>query len=61
MTPNFKANSLARPARSRVRSVSGLLNTTEGPRYISMISNGSETPNTVIGQLLRRTRQEGCA
>lgn len=44
-----------------VRSVSGLLNTTEGPRYISMISNGSEAPNTVIGQLLRRTRQEGCA
>lgn len=39
-----------------VRSVSGLLNTPAGPRYISMISNGSSAPNTVIGQLLRQTR-----
>ena len=43
-----------------VRSVSGLLNTSEGPRYISMISNGSAAPNSVIGQLLRQTRQGAC-
>lgn len=39
-----------------VRSVSGLLDTSSGPRYISMISNGSAAPNSVMGQLLRQTR-----
>lgn len=36
-----------------VRSISGILQTSDGPRYVSMISNGSVRPNTVIGQILR--------
>ena len=38
---------------SGVRSISGILQTADGPRYVSMISNGSTRPNTVIGQILR--------
>lgn len=38
---------------SGVRSISGILQTADGPRYVSMISNGSSQPNTVIGQILR--------
>ena len=38
---------------SGVRSISGILQTADGPRYVSMISNGSSRPNTVIGQILR--------
>lgn len=36
-----------------VRSISGVLITAGGPRYVSAISNGAGNPNTQIGQLLR--------
>lgn len=36
-----------------VRSISGVLITDAGPRYVSAISNGAANPNTVIGQVLR--------
>ncbi|MCT0202302.1 D-alanyl-D-alanine carboxypeptidase/D-alanyl-D-alanine-endopeptidase [Synechococcus sp. CS-603] len=39
-----------------VRSISGVLNTTEGPRYVSLISNGAGSPNTTIGQVLRQVQ-----
>ena len=38
---------------SGVRSISGFLQTEDGPRYVAMISNGSSYPNTVMGQILR--------
>lgn len=37
---------------SGVRSISGYLETTEGPRYVSMISNGSRSPNGTMTKLL---------
>ncbi|ABI45347.1 D-alanyl-D-alanine carboxypeptidase/D-alanyl-D-alanine-endopeptidase [Synechococcus sp. CC9311] len=36
-----------------VRSISGILQTNDGPRYLSMISNGASRPNATIGQILR--------
>ena len=42
---------------SGVRSISGYLQTADGPRYISMISNGSARPNTVMGQILRSVQR----
>ena len=42
---------------SGVRSISGYLQTVDGPRYVSMISNGSVRPNTVIGQILRSVQR----
>ncbi len=36
-----------------VRSISGILQTNDGPRYVSMISNGASRPNATIGQILR--------
>jgi D-alanyl-D-alanine carboxypeptidase/D-alanyl-D-alanine-endopeptidase (penicillin-binding protein 4) len=36
-----------------VRSISGILLTNDGPRYVSTIGIGSSNPNTVIGQVLR--------
>jgi D-alanyl-D-alanine carboxypeptidase/D-alanyl-D-alanine-endopeptidase (penicillin-binding protein 4) len=38
---------------SGVRSISGILQTSDGPRYMSMISNGASRPNATIGQILR--------
>ncbi len=38
---------------SGVRSISGILQTQDGPRYVSMISNGASRPNATIGQILR--------
>ena len=35
-----------------VRAISGILQTTRGPRYVSMISNGGAAPNSVMGQVL---------
>jgi len=35
-----------------VRSISGILETADGPRYVSMISNGAYAPNSVMGQIL---------
>jgi len=39
-----------------VRSISGVLNTSDGPRYVSLISNGAGSPNTMIGQVLRQVQ-----
>lgn len=44
---------------SGVRSISGILTTADGPRYISMVSNGASAPNTTIGALLRQSRVPG--
>jgi D-alanyl-D-alanine carboxypeptidase/D-alanyl-D-alanine-endopeptidase (penicillin-binding protein 4) len=38
---------------SGVRSISGILQTKDGPLYLSMISNGASRPNATIGQILR--------
>ena len=35
-----------------VRSISGILESANGPRYVSMISNGAYAPNSVMGQIL---------
>ena len=40
-----------------VRTLSGILETADGPRYISMISNGGSTPNTVMGEVLRASQR----
>ena len=42
---------------SGVRSISGYLQTADGPRYVSMISNGSVRPNTLMGQILRSVQR----
>jgi D-alanyl-D-alanine carboxypeptidase/D-alanyl-D-alanine-endopeptidase (penicillin-binding protein 4) len=39
-----------------VRSISGVLLTNDGPRYVSAISNGGGSPNTTIGQVLRQVQ-----
>jgi D-alanyl-D-alanine carboxypeptidase/D-alanyl-D-alanine-endopeptidase (penicillin-binding protein 4) len=39
-----------------VRSISGVLLTSDGPRYVSAISNGASQPNTTIGQVLRQAQ-----
>ncbi|MEX0588644.1 MAG: D-alanyl-D-alanine carboxypeptidase/D-alanyl-D-alanine-endopeptidase [Cyanobium sp.] len=41
---------------SGVRSISGVLLTTDGPRYVSAISNGASSPNTTIGLVLRQVQ-----
>ena len=38
---------------SGVRSISGVLITADGPRYVSAISNGASSPNDTIGRVLR--------
>ena len=35
-----------------VRSISGILETADGHRYVSMISNGAYAPNSVMGRIL---------
>jgi D-alanyl-D-alanine carboxypeptidase/D-alanyl-D-alanine-endopeptidase (penicillin-binding protein 4) len=42
-----------------VRSISGILQTGAGPRYVSAISNGAAAPNTTIGQVLRQVQNVG--
>jgi D-alanyl-D-alanine carboxypeptidase/D-alanyl-D-alanine-endopeptidase (penicillin-binding protein 4) len=42
-----------------VRSISGILQTSAGPRYVSAISNGAATPNGTIGQVLRQVQNTG--
>lgn len=37
-----------------VRSISGVLDTNDGPRYVSAISNGAGSPNGTIGAVLRQ-------
>lgn len=39
-----------------VRAISGVLSTSDGPRYVSLISNGAEAPNTMIGIVLRQVQ-----
>jgi D-alanyl-D-alanine carboxypeptidase/D-alanyl-D-alanine-endopeptidase (penicillin-binding protein 4) len=39
-----------------VRSISGVLQTAAGPRYVSAISNGAAEPNRTIGQVLRQVQ-----
>ncbi|MCP9916066.1 D-alanyl-D-alanine carboxypeptidase/D-alanyl-D-alanine-endopeptidase [Cyanobium sp. ATX 6F1] len=41
---------------SGVRSISGVLDTVDGPRYVSMISNGASAPNTTIGRILTQVQ-----
>jgi D-alanyl-D-alanine carboxypeptidase/D-alanyl-D-alanine-endopeptidase (penicillin-binding protein 4) len=44
-----------------VRSISGVLETADGPRYVSNISNGASVPNDTIRQvLLQVLRTELC-
>jgi len=42
-----------------VRSISGVLLTSDGPRYVSAISNGAGSPNGTIGQVLRQVQNTG--
>jgi len=44
---------------SGVRSISGILETPEGPRFVSMVSNGASSPNTTIGAILRQSQLAG--
>jgi D-alanyl-D-alanine carboxypeptidase/D-alanyl-D-alanine-endopeptidase (penicillin-binding protein 4) len=45
-----------------VRAISGILQTADGPRYVSTISNGASTPNRTIGQVLQQVQNVGlCA
>ena len=39
-----------------VRSISGVLLTSDGPRYVSAIANGASAPNRTIGSLLRQVQ-----
>ncbi|KEF43523.1 MAG: D-Ala-D-Ala carboxypeptidase [Cyanobium sp. CACIAM 14] len=40
-----------------VRSISGVLQTADGPRYVSALSAGAASPNTTIGEMLRVVQQ----
>jgi D-alanyl-D-alanine carboxypeptidase/D-alanyl-D-alanine-endopeptidase (penicillin-binding protein 4) len=40
-----------------VRSVSGLLDTRDGVRFVSMISNGAGSPNSTIGRVLQSVQR----
>ena len=40
-----------------VRSISGILETADGPRYVSALANGASSPNTTIGLLLKATQR----
>jgi D-alanyl-D-alanine carboxypeptidase/D-alanyl-D-alanine-endopeptidase (penicillin-binding protein 4) len=42
-----------------VRSISGVLQTTDGPRYVSAVSAGAGAPNTTIGRVLRQVQTVG--
>jgi D-alanyl-D-alanine carboxypeptidase/D-alanyl-D-alanine-endopeptidase (penicillin-binding protein 4) len=44
---------------SGVRSISGVLITDQGPRYVSAISNGASSPNGTIGAVLRQVQNTG--
>jgi D-alanyl-D-alanine carboxypeptidase/D-alanyl-D-alanine-endopeptidase (penicillin-binding protein 4) len=39
-----------------VRAVSGYLDTLDGTRYVSLISNGASVPNTTIGRILQQAQ-----
>jgi len=40
-----------------VRSVSGILETADGPRFVSLISNGAYAPNQTIGSVLQAVQR----
>jgi D-alanyl-D-alanine carboxypeptidase/D-alanyl-D-alanine-endopeptidase (penicillin-binding protein 4) len=42
-----------------VRSISGVLQTADGPRYVSAMSAGAAAPNTTIGLVLRQVQSVG--
>ncbi|MEY3768362.1 MAG: hypothetical protein RLZZ11_1432 [Cyanobacteriota bacterium] len=44
---------------SGVRSITGILNSPDGIRYVSMVSNGAGSPNSTIGSILRQSRVAG--
>ena len=44
---------------SGVRSISGVLDTPDGVRFVSMVSNGGGSPNSTIGEILRLSRVAG--
>jgi D-alanyl-D-alanine carboxypeptidase/D-alanyl-D-alanine-endopeptidase (penicillin-binding protein 4) len=39
-----------------VRAISGVLRTSDGPRFVSAISNGAGSPNRAIGSILRQVQ-----
>jgi D-alanyl-D-alanine carboxypeptidase/D-alanyl-D-alanine-endopeptidase (penicillin-binding protein 4) len=39
-----------------VRAISGVLQTSDGPRFVSAISNGASAPNRTIGQVLQQVQ-----
>ena len=43
---------------SGVRAISGRLETADGVRYLSMVSNGAAAPNRTIEAILMATRQD---
>lgn len=44
---------------SGVRSISGVLETPDGVRYVSAVSNGAGSPNSTIVEILRQSRVAG--
>ena len=40
-----------------VKTLSGILETADGPRYVSMISNGGSAPSYVMGKVLRASQR----
>jgi D-alanyl-D-alanine carboxypeptidase/D-alanyl-D-alanine-endopeptidase (penicillin-binding protein 4) len=44
---------------SGVRSITGVLETSDGVRFVSMVSNGAGSPNSTIGEILRQSRVAG--
>ena len=59
----FKGTSLEGRFRGKtgtlkgVRSISGVLETNNGKRYVSLISNGAEKPDTVISSVLKAAQR----
>jgi D-alanyl-D-alanine carboxypeptidase/D-alanyl-D-alanine-endopeptidase (penicillin-binding protein 4) len=39
-----------------VRAISGILQTSDGPRFVSAISNGGTTPNRTIGRVMAQVQ-----
>jgi D-alanyl-D-alanine carboxypeptidase/D-alanyl-D-alanine-endopeptidase (penicillin-binding protein 4) len=39
-----------------VRAISGVLQTADGPRFVSAISNGATTPNRTIGRVMEQVQ-----
>ncbi|MEI6616278.1 MAG: D-alanyl-D-alanine carboxypeptidase, partial [Cyanobium sp. ELA507] len=42
-----------------VRAISGVLETADGPRFVSAISNGASTPNRTIGMVMAQVQNVG--